>query len=119
MRGWGLSTQPKPVRTGHLLASSVEEGETLLPWPSFVGTLPSLRPGSLWLGLQPERPEPGSAEGGKHSVMRPVNKAVLHQSGTARGCEDSPKGSCNTAAILGRTVTAETLGGTREGMLGT
>lgn len=42
--------------------------------------------------------------------MRPVNKAVLHQSGTARGCEDSPEGSCNTAAILGRTVTAEHLG---------
>jgi hypothetical protein len=26
MQGWGLSTQPKLVRTGYLLASSVEGG---------------------------------------------------------------------------------------------
>lgn len=109
MWGCGLSIEPKPVRTGHLLASSVEEGDTLLPWPSFVGTLPFLRPGSLWLALQPESPEPGDTEGGKHSVMRRVNKAV-HQSGTVKGSEDTLKGSCNTAAILGRTVTANTWG---------
>lgn len=42
--------------------------------------------------------------------MRPVNKAVFHQSGIVRGCEDNLTGSCNTAAILGRTVTANMWG---------
>lgn len=92
MRGWGLSTQPKPVRTGHLLASFLEEGGYLTALAFLVGALSSLRPGSLWLALQPERPEPGDAEGGKRSVMRPVNKALLLQSGTVRGCEETLQG---------------------------
>lgn len=92
MRGWGLSTQPKPVRTGHLLASFLEEGGYLTALAFLVGALSSLRPGSLWLALQPESPEPGDAEGGKRSVMRPVNKALLPQSGTVRGCEETLQG---------------------------